>query len=301
MDDSDAPRIVSNLTITKVELGDNGNYTCNIATSALGDATTPTATKSRRYQVHAVVLPRVTAASTSVIKTKISQSVNLFCTFEAHPLDKYLSTIKWTHVTTNGPKDSFNSPAEPIATVLAANLTNIQKVDDKHVNVTLSIADVFKKDNGTYTCSMEAPFVGDDDDAYLSRHRKGSKDAVVLVLDAPQVSMDYVQAVGASKIFVNWTVNDGNEAVKQYFVQYQKEGAQTFTYYNHAIDGKNLSYVLENFEPNSVYRLKITAQNSIGSSPPYTYPTPIRTLDKDPVFIPEIGVKGWLDSSIIAV
>lgn len=289
MDNSDAPRIVSNLTITKVEIADSGNYTCNFVAHPSADATAGQY-KPRRYNLLAVVLPRVTAANQPVIKTKISQSVNLFCTIEAHPLDKFLPTIKWARIATNGQQGGIGHP--PIETVLSANLSSVHKIDDKHVNVTLSILDVFKKDNGTYACSMEAPFMSDDDDAYFNSHRKGSKESAVLVLDAPQVSLDYVQAVGATKIFVNWTVNDGNEPVKQYFVQYQKEGAQTFTYYNHAIDGKNLSYVLENFEPNSVYRLKIVAQNSIGSSPPYTYPSPIRTLDQDPVFIPEIGVKG---------
>lgn len=286
-DDNDAPRIIHNLTIVKVELSDSGNYTCAVANTT---PDVPSAFKSRRFHLRTIVLPRITATSAPVVKTKISQSVHMFCTFEGHPMDAYQPTIKWTRIATVGQKGSFGGITTSLEAVLPANFSSVHRVDETHVNATLTIADVFKKDNGTYTCSIEAPFI--DDDTHFNDNRKVSKDLAVLVLDAPQVSIDYVQAVGASKIFLNWTVNDGNEPVKQYFVQYQKEGAQTFTYYNHIIDGKNLSYVLENFEPNSVYHLKITAQNSIGSSPPYTYPTPIRTLDKDPVFIPEIGVKG---------
>lgn len=292
VDNSDPPLITSNLTITKVELGDNGNYSCNLAASP--ELTAPNDPhKSRKFNVLAVVLPKVTASSPSAITTKISQTVQLFCTFEAHPLSSFLPTIKWTKFGENGQKGSSGNSASGIESTVPSNHSSVQKIDDTHVNVTLNIIDIFKKDNGTYTCSMEVPFISDDDDDdYFNSHRKGSKDMSVLVLDAPQVSLDYVQAVGASKIFVNWTVNDGNSPVKQYFVQYQKEGVATYTYYNHIIDGKNLSYVLENFEPNTVYRLKIVAQNSIGMGPTYTYPQPIRTLDKDPVFIPEIGVKG---------
>lgn len=279
-----------------MELGDNGNYTCNLALSAESNVIND-AHKSRKFNLLAVVLPKVTASSPSIITTKISQTVQLFCTFEAHPLSSFLPTIKWMKFGENGLKSSSGNSAGGIETTIPSNHSSIQKIDDTHVNVTLNIIDIFKKDNGTYTCSMETPFISDDDDDngdYFNSHRKGSRDLSMLVLDVPQVSLDYVQAVGASKIFVNWTVNDGNAPVKQYFVQYQKEGVATYTYYNHVIDGKNLSYVLENFEPNTVYRLKIVAQNSIGMGPTYMYPTPIRTLDKDPAFIPEIDVKGML-------
>lgn len=293
MDNSESPIIVSNLTITKVELADNGNYTCNISTISLTESSSGSNQyKPRRFNVFTTILPRVTASSSSAITTKISQTVHLFCTFEAHPLDDFLPTIKWTKLGENGQKGASGNTASIIESSISLNQSNIQKIDDKHVNVTLSLIDIFKKDNGTYTCSMETPFISDDVDKYFVSHRMATKSISVLVLDAPQVSLDYVQAVGASKIFVNWTVNDGNAPVKQYFVQYQKEGVATYTYYNHAIDGKNLSYVLENFDPDSVYHLKIAAQNSINMGPTYTYPLSIRTLDKDPVFIPEIGVKG---------
>lgn len=36
--------------------------------------------------------------------------------------------------------------------------------------------------------------------------------------DVPQVKIDVVKVVGARKIFVNWTINDGNEPVKEYFI-----------------------------------------------------------------------------------
>lgn len=268
-----------------MEIGDSGNYTCELA------AGTNASNKPKNFAILAVVLPRVTASSPSIIKTKISQTVQLYCTFEAHPLELFQPTIKWTKNGDTNHQSQQGNSATNVDIILPANQTNITKIDDTHVNITLDIIDTFKKDNGTYICSMEGPQARDDDE-YFKSHRKSAKAISVLVLDTPQVSLDFVKSVGANKIFANWTVNDGNAPVKQYFVQFSREGETTFVYYDHVIDGKNQSYVLDNFKPNTVYRLKIAAQNSIGMGPTYTYPQPIRTLEKDPVFIPEIGVKG---------
>lgn len=39
------------------------------------------------------------------------------------------------------------------------------------------------------------------------------------ISDTPYVNLDVVKVVGARRIFLNWTVNDGNEPVKEYFIQ----------------------------------------------------------------------------------
>lgn len=39
------------------------------------------------------------------------------------------------------------------------------------------------------------------------------------VVGTPLVNVDFVKAVGSSRIFLNWTVNNGNEPVQQYFMQ----------------------------------------------------------------------------------
>lgn len=37
--------------------------------------------------------------------------------------------------------------------------------------------------------------------------------------DAPHVYIDVVKVVGAKRIFLNWTVNDGNSPIQEYFIQ----------------------------------------------------------------------------------
>lgn len=236
------------------------------------------------------------AQSPSRIETKISQSVLLFCVIEAYPLDDFVKTIRWIK------DDVTNGNAiykKPVATAhslkddhaMIANRTTFHHLDKQRVNVTLDLANIFKRDNGSYSCVVEIPYDYDDDPVF-ENSRRVSATSSVLVLDVPLVSLDFVKAVGASQIFVNWTVNNGNSPIKQYFVQFMKEGDSNFYHYKTPISGKNTSCVLDNFEPKTSYQLRISAQNAIGTSPAYTYPQPVRTLEFDPVFVPVVEVKG---------
>lgn len=299
-DNSDIENIFYNLTIKNVSANDTGNYSCQqMSTDEKGNINIIT----RHFQLNSIKLPGIVHHTPKVIKTKISQSVQLFCVFEAHPIGDFLPSIKWTkdgEPITNT-KVNGNSQTKSPNQLPATNRTHIEYITNVRVNISLDIIDVVKRDNGTYACSIETPYNSYGDKAneeLLKNHRKVSGATSVLVLDKPQVSLDYVAAVGAKSIFVNWTVNDGNEPVTKYFVQYMKEGSNTSTYYNHDIDGKNHSYVLDTFEPNTNYQLKIAAKNKIGLGPTYTHPLWVRTLEKDPVFIPEIGVKGNTHTTI---
>lgn len=226
--------------------------------------------------------PVLIAHSAPIIRTKISKSVEFFCLFAVHPLERFNESIRW-----HKEDDSALSNGRPI-TLPLLNRTNIRVVNETMVNVTLDTSNVFKRDNGTYVCSIQSPF-----DASIVAHETS-----LLVLDVPQVSIDFVKAVGAHKIFLNWTINDGNDPVSSYYVQYMKGEATTFTYYNHIISGNNLSYVLDGFEPATEYLIKIAANNSEGIGPAYTYSQKIMTLAEDPVFIPQISVKGNTHTTI---
>jgi len=37
--------------------------------------------------------------------------------------------------------------------------------------------------------------------------------------DKPLVKIDFVKAVGRNEIFLNWTVDDGNQPIEQYSIQ----------------------------------------------------------------------------------
>ncbi|KAJ6635524.1 Tyrosine-protein phosphatase 69D [Pseudolycoriella hygida] len=253
------------LNVSDVEIKDSGNYTCHkIEANA----------KNLHFIVQSIIEPKITNHSPAKIQTKLKTNVVLFCLFEAFPMDNYNYSIKWTKV--DDPQYQWG------------NRTGVVVVNDTLVNSTFQIDEAIKNDNGTYECSIQSPYTG----------QIQKFESSLLVLDVPHVSIDFVKAVGANKIFLNWTINDGNDPVQQYFVQYMKEGDSTFTYYNHVIDGRNVSYVLENFEPSTTYQIKITAKNNMGLGPANTYAHGVRTLESDPVFIPKISVKGNTHSTI---
>lgn len=270
-----------------MEAADAGNYTCEQMTSVNAD----TAPIKRQFRLQTVVTPRVTEHSSKVVRTKISQSVQLYCIFEAHPVNEYANLVEWKKDTNQNAAIPFKAEQTREDYALIVNRTKVNKLDERRINVTLDLVNVFKKDNGTYTCKIKSPYTRDVA-RELENAGEAQLDIAVLVLDTPQMSLDFVKAVGARQIFLNWTVNDGNSPVINYFVQFQKEGDTTFTYYNDMIPGKNRSYVLSNFEPDSNYKLRITPKNDVGSGPVYNHPHYVRTLKKDPIFVPEIDVKG---------
>lgn len=281
-----------NLTIRNVSESDTGNYTCE--QRGLIDGDVPPS--KQNFIISAVLLPRILAQSAARIETRISKSVLLYCVIEAHPLTDFVKRIKWVKDDVSNGNAIFRNPVSPAHSskedqASISNRTTVNHLNKQRVNVTLDLANIFKKDNGSYSCVVEVPY-DQDADRVFENSRRISATSSVFVLDNPQVSLDFVKAVGSSQIFLNWTVNNGNSPIKQYYVQYLKEGETTFNYYNTSINGRNTSYVLNNFEPNTSYQLKIVAQNAIGVSPAYTYPQSVRTLEFDPVFVPVIEVKG---------
>lgn len=279
-----------NLTIKTVEANDTGIYTCEQYGPIDGDV--PPAKK--QFTITTIILPRITAQSPSPIKTQISQSVMLFCVIEAHPLADFMKTIKWIKDDGSNGNSIYKKPISTLSKDDQAQISNrtaFNHLDKQRVNVTLDLANIFRKDNGSYSCIVEVPHDYEDDPVFENAQRVAATFSV-LVLDVPQVSLDFVKAVGDSQIFINWTVNNGNSPIKQYFLQFMKEGDSNFYHYKTPINGRNTSCVLDNFDPNTSYQLRISAQNAIGTSPAHTYPHFIRTLEFDPVFVPVIEVKG---------
>lgn len=292
IDNNELPNVKYNLTIRNVSESDTGNYTCEQYGPIDGDIEPA----KRQFIIQTVLLPRILAQSPARIETRISKSVLLYCVIEAHPLTDFVKKIKWLKDDVTNANSIFRNPISTTHSskddqAIISNRTTVNHLNKQQVNVTLDLGNIFRKDNGSYSCVVEIPY-GQDPDRVFEHSQRISATSTVFVLDVPQVSLDFVKAVGSRQIFLNWTVNNGNSPIKQYYVQYLKEGESTFNYYNTSINGKNTSYVLNNFEPNTSYQLKIVAQNTIGVSPAYTYPQSIRTLEFDPVFVPIIEVKG---------
>lgn len=253
------------LQIRNVEISDAGKYTCN---STLSNDTV-------NYDLQPFQQPKIVQSAADNIKRKIGQGVIIYCVFDIYPQNATVNKqLKWL-------KDG--SPFAFLDTFASKT-----QVSDSRLNFTLEFTEVYKKENGTYKCVLYDP----------SEVEIISKEINLLVMEVPQISIDYVKPVGASKIFLNWTVNDGNDPIQKYFIQYSQEGSPTFKYYKEFISGNHTSYVLDTFTPNTTYYLRITGKNSIGDGTPNQYPLPVTTLSADPIFIPKVETTGSTASTI---
>ena len=253
------------LTIINIEISDEGIYTCESSENDL----------LKKIFVQPFLTPRINEVNGIKIKQKIGHPVKFFCLIEVYPQNETLPRqLKWL-------KD------ENVFDFLDQS-SNIEKVNSTHVNYTLELAEVYKKENGSYACVIYA----------ANGNEIERNNIALLVMDVPKVNIDYVKPVGSSQIYLNWTVNDGNDPVQKYFIQYLQEGKPELTYYKDVIGGGNTSYVLENFSPNTSYILRISAKNSIGDGTPFQYPFAVRTLETDPIFIPKVKTTGSTASTI---
>ncbi|EDV97391.1 GH16835, partial [Drosophila grimshawi] len=253
------------LHIRAVNISDSGNYICK----------NPQTNATVEYNLQPYLQPKIVESTVENIKRKIKQSAIIYCVFDIYPQNiTTKKQLKWL-------KDGS-------AFAFLDTFSTIHRLSDTQVNFTLEFTEVYKKENGTYKCV----FYGENEAEIIS------KEIALLVMEVPQISIDYVKAVGASKIFLNWTVNDGNDPIQKYFIQYSQEGSPTFTYYKEVISGNSTSSVLDAFSPNTTYNLRITGKNSIGDGIPNQYPFSVTTLDHDPIFIPKVETTGSTASTI---
>ncbi|KAH8296358.1 hypothetical protein KR054_005199 [Drosophila jambulina] len=254
------------LTLRHISIKDSGKYTC---TSPSGQ------NQSTEFYVEPFLPAKVLQSTADRIKRKVGQDVVLHCLIEMYPQNETTSKqMKWL-------KDG--SPFEFLDT-----FSSIAKLNDTHLNFTLEFTEVYKKENGTYKCTVF-------DDTGLEA---AFKEITLYVMEEPQVSIDFAKAVGANKIYLNWTVNDGNDPVQKFFITFQEAGTPTFLYYKDIINGNQTSYILDNFRPNTTYFLRISGKNSIGNGQTTQYPQGVNTLSFDPIFIPKVETTGSTASTI---
>jgi len=228
------------LTLLDVNIKDSGNFTCTTQTGQ---------NLSTEFQIRPYLPSKVVQSTADKIKRKIKQDVVLHCLIEMFPQNETTTkSLKWL-------KDG--SHFEFLDT-----FSSISKLNDTHLNFTLEFTEVYKKENGTYKCTVF-------DETGLEITSKGIS---LFVMEVPQVSIDFAKAVGANKIYLNWTVNDGNDPVQKFFVSLQEAGTPTITYHKDFINGSYSSYILDHFKANTTYFLRIAGKNSIGDGQPTQYP-----------------------------
>lgn len=218
---------VSILHIIDVGFDHVGEYKCHAASKERGE-----------LDFSKIVL-NVTMASnvikkSNTVRAKLHSKANLYCLVEGYPFD----SLKWY-------KDNEE---------FTTDLAEVHFVNETIRNMTLQINELTRKDNGTFMCLVQAG------------GSVANASVAILVLDKPQVNIDFVKAIGKNKLYLNWTINDGNAPGNLSFrIQYMAQGDSNWFYYPHEIQGGNRSYVLQDiFKPDTEYFLRIIAMNSEG-------------------------------------
>lgn len=145
------------------------------------------------------------------------------------------------------------------------------------------------EDNGTYVCEVFDPVT--------ATNITGEID--VIVYAAPLVVIDTVIPISASQLFLNWTIRSYNSPIKSYNLMYRRLPSTDYGLYTREKIGvKNISFVMEGLEKSTSYQLKLEVATEYGQSKPHVYDTLVKTLDKDPIFIPNISINGFSATSV---
>ncbi|XP_035721716.1 tyrosine-protein phosphatase 69D-like [Vespa mandarinia] len=247
--------------IKKASRNDTGDYKC-MARTIEGELL--------EKEIHIRVIEPGKITSDKDVRTNVSESANLTCHVFGYPL----SNFSWL-------KGNDTKTSESLK-----NHSTVTHVNETYVIMTLEFKSPSRKDNGTYICKAQ------DNNGIISAYRH------LFVIDVPKINIDFIKAVGAGSIFLNWTVDDGNEPITNYLIRLMKNGTDQFLYYKEQIGGGISSYVLKHFENGTAYKIGISADNAAGSSHIQFYPHWVTTLEKDPVFIPKVSVNGVTENSI---
>ncbi|XP_063989399.1 tyrosine-protein phosphatase 69D [Diachasmimorpha longicaudata] len=247
--------------LTLARLEDRGNYTCMAVTNGH---------EKLEKTIGVRVIENGSIEPSEPVYIKSEKPVNLTCHLRGSPL----SNFTWLK----------GNNTESIETL--RDQTTVTQLNETHHIMTLSFESVLRKDNGTYTC--------------MANDYRGTVASVrhLFVIDKPQVNIDFIKAVGADKIFLNWTVNDGNKPIQNYQMSFQKNGQEGRVFYSQSVGGENTNFVLKGFEKSTEYQISISAKNEVGESQVYHDNRWIKTLEADPIFVPNVSVKGFTESSI---
>ncbi|CAH0731592.1 unnamed protein product, partial [Brenthis ino] len=255
-----------NLIITNVTSGDDGNYTCIAKVAEI---------RSDRTVVLDHSFPGKLVNQTSgPIKQNVTDqnNVSMQCIFEIYKP----SEVRWWK---KGKDDE----------IIDLAVKSPKRIDLKLVQSDFNLPIRSPEDNGTYICEIWDPV--------SSKNITG--DINVIVFASPQVVIDTVIPISASQLFLNWTIRSYNSPIRTYSLMYRRLPSNDFSLYTREkIGTKNISFVMEGLEKSTNYQLKLEVATLYGPSKPHIYESTVRTLDNDPIFVPNISINGFSATSV---
>lgn len=186
------------------------------------------------------------------VRVKLDGSANLFCNAQGYPM----SNFSWVKISESDDSKDLE------------NMTEVLVANDTSVTMILNFTSVSRKDNGTYECRVK-------DHKHILSNRTS-----LVVKEVPQVVIDFLKAVGANSVYLNWTVIEHNDPVISYRIRFMKNGSKEWQHHSREINGSYTSYIMKDLESGTGYQFAMTAKNSVGESHVSHQSDLVKTLDK---------------------
>ncbi|XP_062532625.1 tyrosine-protein phosphatase 69D isoform X2 [Bombyx mori] len=258
---------ISTIIITNTTSDYEGNYTCIAKQGTEG----PSIKESRFLDLS---FPgRLINTTKSPIRENATNhnNVTLECIFEVYKP----GTVVWSK---RGSEDDTSN----LNDIKQENI-NLKQVKSSVV-VRIRNAD---NDDGSYVCEV--------DDHVTSRRLSGVIDIHVYAM--PVVAVDKAVAVNTTEVFLNWTVKSYRQKIANYTLMYRVNSSnETFRFCREPIDVNNTSFVLNDLNASTEYQLVLQVTTAYGTSKSKN--VIVRTLDKEPVFVPNISINGFSATSV---
>lgn len=171
--------------------------------------------------------------------------------------------------------------------ILLKQDSELTTIGIKQVQSTYHLHILHKDDQGLYICEVEDSVSGSNITGFIE----------VQIFARPTVVIDRVIPINTSELYINWTVQAYNSKIQNYALSYALAGNTTYVHIQQKINIENTSFVINDLEKNTTYKIKLEVQTTYGSSA-HIYPESVTTLAEEPRFKPNISINGFSATSV---
>ncbi|CAH0403571.1 unnamed protein product [Chilo suppressalis] len=267
---------VLQVLISNVTDADSGNYTCR---AKRGDKVV-----NKTVALDLSFPGRLVNKTLGPLRLNVSVPENkhgkLFCLFEVY---KKPANIAWYKKEMIQLEQQDTKKVDPqLRSAIPVGLKQINGTFDLHVTA---------ETNGTYVCEIN--------DEVTGKNIQGEID--VFVYDKPKIVSFNALAINTTQIYMNWTVNTYNSPVESYSLFIRESPSENYNLYTlEKIAPRNTtSFVINGLNKSTEYQVKLEVKTQGWSDTGlWMDPNTVKTLDKEPVFVPKISINGFSATSV---
>jgi protein-tyrosine phosphatase len=157
------------------------------------------------------------------------------------------------------------------------------------VNSTYDLS-ITAEDSGTYVCEIN--------DTVTDQPIQGEIE--VIVYAPPKIVNFTVIPINTTELYINWTVKAYNSPIDSYTLLVRELPSENYNLYiKEKIAPKNTSFVIKGLNKSTAYQLKLEVKTKNWAiKGEWADKNTVKTLDKQPVFVPNISINGFSATSV---